>query len=394
MKDKLKIQYISVTDITEWKDNPKHHNNEAIQKSVETFGVRWPIIVSKPQEKGGKYTIRAGHGRIKAFLKQGLSEVPCLIWDEDNEALMQAFSISDNQLTIAGEWADAKLSEIMQNIELELPDFEFDTMGFEDTDLRELLGEEEPEIIEDEPPEIPVEAISKTGDLWTLGDKHRLLCGDATKEEDIEKLMGGKKADLCLTDPPYGVDEDYSDYNDTMLNLKNLISDFLPIINSNSERSLITTGYNNMWYYPKPSHVLIWYNPAGASRSCWGFNCWQPILAYGKDPYLEKGLGARHDIILNNEISPSDINHPCPKPLKLWAWLIERGSPNKGELILDTFGGSGTTLIASEQLNRICYMMEIDPKYCDVILQRFYNLTQISPVRDDGVKWTSLIKEE
>jgi len=355
--------------------------------SIERFGFRSPIIIQK-----GTGRVIAGHGRIKAMKALGKKEAPCLEWDVQDENEMAAYTILDNSLVINPGFDDESLSELLQQLDADT-DIDMSVFGFEEMDLRELLGDTESfDIVEDEPPEAPEQAISKTGDLWTLGN-HRLLVADCTVEANINKLMGGKKANLCLTDPPYGIQEEYLNYEDSKENLIDLISKFLPLIKKVSKTILITSGNKHQKLYPVPDWVLCWFVPAGIGIGPWGFTCWQPILVYGDDPYLKEGKGSRPDGFTITE-GASTKKHPCAKPLKVWSWLIERGSTNQKEIILDVFGGSGTTLIASEQLNRICYMMEIDPHYCDVILQRYFNLTNISPIRDDGVKWTSLIKEE
>lgn len=204
--------------------------------------------------------------------------------------------------------------------------------------------------------------------------------------------MGGDKADLCLTDPPYGLGEkkesgknDYNQYSDSRENLEILAAGWLPIARSVAPAVVFSPGVTNAWVYPEADWILCWFYGGGQLRSSWGFNCWQPFLCYGKDPSLANGRGGRPDAVnLNVPANASEIDHPCPKPIKLWLWMIERLSFRSGALIYDPFCGSGTTLIAAEQLKRRCYGIEISPTYCDVILTRWEQFTGRKAVQLDG----------
>ena len=181
------------------------------------------------------------------------------------------------------------------------------------------------------------------------------------------------KVDLVLTDFPYGNGTDYGGYIDTQDNLKQLIADTLPLILGKAEVSLIACGIGNMFFYPPPDWVLSWHwehTHSGSSK--WGFNNWQPVLAYGKDPYLKNRLGRRQDAIKDKSIKSEwfSIDHPCPKPIEVWEWLIIRGSINSNDLILDPFLGSGTTAYCAKKLNRRCIGIEIEEKYCEIAANR------------------------
>jgi len=425
--DKLKIEYIKVTEILNWPQNPKKHNNEAIHKSVQEFGARQPIIV---HPHNGKYEIVAGHGRIKAFMSEGMTEIPCIIWNEENRARIKAFAVADNQTTIGGGWDDIKLSEIMQDIKLELPDIDFESFGFPDDELRELLGDDVPgEIVEDEVPEVPEEPLSKLGDLWTCG-RHRVLCGDATKEEDVKRLMDGKKINLVVTSPPYFNQRDYS-FFDSIEEYKTLISEtvriFKPILSKNaiiawncgngeadnfdiSAMNSMTLDQASLTFCDK----IVWRKKGGVfdiPRSQHIENMryfpafgWEPLYIY-KNGTMPQFDSKYHDTAREYQINVWDIpqvrtneeavaGHPAMFPVLLPSLLIMFYSSEKNKNIYDCYAGGGTTLIASEQIGRTSYNMEIAPKYIDVILSRYYNLTNISPVRDDGVEWASLIKKE
>jgi DNA modification methylase len=173
-----------------------------------------------------------------------------------------------------------------------------------------------------------------------------------------------KSVDLVLTDFPYGIDEKYSGYNDTQENLITLISKAIPEIRRISKVSLITVGTKNLFLYPKPDWTLAWVSTAGVGCGSWGFCCWHPILAYGKDPYLKNGMGSRPDIFVSNEMAPEN-NHPCPKPVFLWTDILLRGSVFESDVICDPFVGSGTTAVVAIRTGRRFIGFEKEPTYFD-----------------------------
>ena len=256
-------------------------------------------------------------------------------------------------------------------------------------------------------PEPPEEPITKPGDLWILG-RHRLLCGDATKKEDVERLMDGKKADMVFTDPPYNIGYDYWDYLDNKEagEYKKWCEQWFRILVKHSPIILITIGQWNMkmWFdIEKPLGIIAWIarNKTSGSKISL-FSVWEPILVYAKKikkfkrnkADIVEGLLVRDeeefvrdvneaieyvknncDLVEINNKRQTDVElHKCPKQVRLLKELLLRYS-SRHALIVDVFGGSGTTLIAAEQLSRTCYMMEIDPVYCDVIIRRWENLT-------------------
>ena len=188
------------------------------------------------------------------------------------------------------------------------------------------------------------------------------------------------KVDLVLTDPPYGIGLDYNEYEDSPENLVELIKTVLPMLRGMGKRVLLTSGVLNQWLYPQPDWVLAWIIPTTNSGSSkWGFSCWQPILAYGDDPYLTNGLGRRMDTITGMSKRLIDYDHPCPKPLDIWKKIILRASVSKEDIILDPFLGVGTTVVASKELNRKCIGIEIEEHYCEIAANRcrqgVFNLT-------------------
>jgi len=189
---------------------------------------------------------------------------------------------------------------------------------------------------------------------------------------EILPTLPSKSFDLVLTDFPYGVMLEYDTYEDTRENLKILIKETMPDILRISKRALITCGTRNIQLFPQADWILAWVIPAGAGRTSWGFSCWQPILAYGKDPYLQAGKGSRPDYYIKTETADKTLGkkeqgvvHPCPKPLDFWTWLLLRGSISEDDLILDPFMGAGTTLIASRNTGRKATGIEISKKYCE-----------------------------
>jgi len=195
----------------------------------------------------------------------------------------------------------------------------------------------------------------------------------------VARLMRGEKADLCLTDPPYGVGLEYNTFDDTKDAVKQLAEKWLPLARDNSKVVVFSSGIKQISIYPSPDWILCWFYKAGQFMSPWGFNCWQPFLCYGKDPSLAKQQGSRPDAVdMNTPANASELGHPCPKPLGLWEWMLNRLCFSENEIIYDPFLGSGTTLIAAEKTGRVCYGMEIDPKYCDVIIKRYADYVGIS----------------
>ncbi len=365
---------VSIDDIQPHPENYKIHPPEQIKSlraSLKTFGWTTPI---KANLKG---VIIAGHGMYELAQQDGYTHVPveyCAL--DDN--LSKAYLVADNETARRAETDHDKLNKILEE-SIQIPDFDIESTGFSSDYLNEILNFEHKEVVEDEfNSDEEVETRCKEGDLWQLG-RHRLLCGDSTKKEDVERLLNGASIDLCLTDPPYGLDDteseknNYNLYEDTKVNLLKTIKGFLPIAQTIAKCVVFTPGNGNTQYYPPPTWTMAWFTPAGVGRGPWGFCCWQPILCYGKDPKLSKRLGCHPDAIVHTEAAEK-FGHPCTKPINFWGWLLERTSEIK-ELIYDPFCGSGTTLIACEQLNRTCYGMELDPHYCDVILSRWEQFT-------------------
>ncbi|MFH2062475.1 MAG: site-specific DNA-methyltransferase, partial [Candidatus Beckwithbacteria bacterium] len=195
---------------------------------------------------------------------------------------------------------------------------------------------------------------------------NKVHCADCL---EFMKQMPDKCVDLALTDPPYGLGFQYEQFEDTQENLKKLVDSFMPEVLRIAKTVVLTPGINNIHLYPKPKWILCWTYSGGANYSSWGFNCWQPILVYGADPYLRDGLGARSDVIIDN-VPAKDWGHPCPKPESFIKKLLVRVSTKETDLILDPFAGSGTTCVAAKHLKRNFIGVEISEKYCQIARER------------------------
>jgi len=354
---------------------------EKLKRSMQEFGYVEPIVWNKHTGN-----IVGGHQRYKVLLEMGLQEVDCVVVDLD-ETKEKALNLALNK--IQGDWDYLKLEDLLQ--ELNTGEFDIELTGFDMDEIEELMAQFHvpEEIIEDEVPEPPKEPITKPGDLWILG-RHRLLCGDATKKEDVERLMDGKKADMVFTDPPYGMklDTDYSKMQGNGRKGKT----YSKVIGDNEDFSedLINTIFDNFNYCKE---IFLW-----------GVDYYFDLIPGFKKGNLivwDKTLQTNGDADYNSEfellwtknrhkkevihfnwfryfgLSAQDIKtrvHPTQKPLQVITPFIEKYSDEDSNIV-DLFGGSGSTLIACEQLNRACYMMEIDPVYCDVIIRRWENFT-------------------
>ncbi|HEY7822653.1 MAG TPA: DNA methyltransferase [Acidimicrobiia bacterium] len=365
---------VDVTELHAWPANPNLGDVGAIVQSIDTSGFYGAVLAQK-----GTGRIIAGHHRLKAAVERGADTLPVLWLDVDDETA-DRIAIGDNQTTRLGHWNDEGLAELLTD--LAGTDLGLAGTGFDGDDLDQLLADLDDDatggrsdIEDDEPPEPPDDPVSKHGDLWVCGE-HRVLCADAMNHESYERLLGDARVDLTLTDPPYGVNVDYGDgFEDSPEGVRGLVEAFIPHVLDRSEAVLITSGRTVQWDYPRPTWVLVWAEPAGVGRGPWGFTCSQLILAYGKDPYLKAGLGSRPDSYFGTGEGPSSDEHPVAKPMKVWCWLLERGTIEKGQSVLDPFLGSGTTLVAAQHLGRVCYGVELAPRFTDVAVRRWQNLT-------------------
>ena len=376
---KMQIEYIKLEQIKPYERNPRKNDDAVkyVKQSIKEFGFKVPIVLDKDN------VIVAGHTRYKASKELGLKEVPCIHADDLNGEQIKAFRLADNKVSEFAEWDDSLLNLELDSLEMDMTDFGF---------LDSVFVEEQKEIIEDEVSE-DVEPLCKLGDVWQLGN-HRLMCGDATNENDVEKLTGGGTVNALITDPPYNVayegktDKNLKIMNDSMDS--NSFLNFLTDAFTNAYKVLSEGGAFYVWYASK-EHInfekalnnvgltvkeqLIWNKNAlvfGRQDYHWKH---EPCLYGWKDGASHNWYADRKQTTVIDFDKPlRNGEHPTMKPVGLIAYLINN-STKENDLVLDIFGGSGTTLIACEQMNRKCLMMELDPHYCDVIINRWETLT-------------------
>lgn len=386
------MQIISkkIEEIKEYENNPRNNDNavEYVARSIKDFGFKIPIIVDKNN------VIVAGHTRYKAAKELNLTEVPCIVADDLTDEQIKAFRLVDNKSAELAEWNLELL-----NIELEnIHDIDMNLYNFELSELLDNVLEDDYEI------ELPEEPKTKHGDIYKLGN-HYLMCGDSTKESDVAKLMNNNKADLFLTDPPYNVALGNHDTPETarqrhrrtdgliIMNDKMSDNDFLDFLTkcfSIAKDNMKDGASFYIWHADNESltfrqalknsglelrQTLIWNKNAitlGRQDYQWKH---EPCLYGWKDGASHSWFSDRSQPTVLDFKKPSKSeNHPTMKPIELFAYQIKNSS-KANDIILDTFGGSGTSIIACEQLNRICFTMELDPRYCDVIVDRWETFT-------------------
>ena len=388
------IERVDVSALTAFSGNPRTHSDTQIDQiaaSIREFGWTNPILAD------AEGTIIAGHGRLAAATRLGLAQVPVVRLGHLSDAQRKALVIADNQLALNAGWDEAALSNLIR--ELDAEKFELDLLGFESADLdRYLAGldaETAAEAEEGELPEVPVAPTSRPGDLWVLGE-HRLLCGDATVVTDVERLMGGQLADLAVTDPPYNVDYGNAAKNNTIAKDRRILNDALGdgfyqfLYDTCVNLLLVTKGACYVCMSSSELHTLQRaFVDAGGKWSTfiiWAKNTftlgradyqrqYEPILYGWKQGADHFWCGARDqgDVWFVDKPRINDL-HPTMKPVELIERAIRNSSKSR-DIVLDLFGGSGTTLIAAERAGRSARLLELDPKFVDVIVERWQNLT-------------------
>ena len=374
----MEIQNIKTDKLIPYVNNPRH-NEDAVEKvmaSIHEFGFKVPLVIDKNN------VVVTGHTRLKAAKKLGIEEVPCVVADDLSDAQIKAFRIADNKVSEYAEWDEELLQVELEQLE-EL-DFNLDSLSIDfsdfDLDVGDDIEEIEPEEVE--VPEVPEEPKAKLGDIYQLGN-HRLMCGDSTSIDDVEKLMNGEKADMVFTDPPYGVD--YKGINnDNRSGLEQLLDKAFNNMRNNciegsgvycfhSDRC--ADIFNNIFRkYCHFSSMIIWKKPSLVLSQTDYQSIHEPCLYGWFDNGNHNFYGDRKQISVWEYDRENIEGHTTPKPIKLICNALNNSS-KENNIILDLFGGSGSTLIACEQLNRKCYMMELDPHYIDVIIKRWEDYT-------------------
>lgn len=383
MSHSIKIDYIPVADLIPYAANSRTHSDVQVTQiaaSIREFGFTNPILVN------GENTIIAGHGRLMAAKKLGLDEVPVICLDHLSKAQQKALVIADNQLALNAGWDIDMLKVEIEGLQLE--DFDLDLLGFDDKFLDGLLEPEPAEGLTDEDavPDAPETPKTVLGDVWVLGN-HRLMCGDSISIDAVDKLMAGVKADMVFTDPPYGID--FAPPRGTHGKILNDALDgaefdnFLDAVFSSALISMKPDTYAFVW--------TGWSKIGAFEKSLQKFFKIQAMHIWVKNNF---GIGyysrPKHEpfyLCLNGKpvypaSAPADVweakkvhktVHSCEKPVDLIVEILD--TYHKNSTVLDLFGGSGSTLIACEKTNRHARLMELDPKYCDVIVKRWQDFT-------------------
>ena len=411
-KTTTEMQLISIDKLVPYVNNARTHSAEQIIKlrsSLREFGFVNPIIIDRD------FNVIAGHGRLMAAKEEGIIEVPCVFADFLTEAQKKAYILADNRMAMDAGWDEELLKIEME--ELQNLGYDLGYTGFDEKELADLFGIDDKEVKDDEfdlTAALEKASFVERGDVWFVG-KHKLMCGDATSSEDVAKLMEDKKANLILTDPPYNVAFKSSDgltiQNDSMKNndfYEFLFSSFKNMAEHlenggaayifhadteglNFRKAFIDAGFHlaGCCIWVKDSLVL------GRSDYQWQH---EPVLygfmQNGKHPWYSD---RKQTTIWNFDKPKKNSNHPTSKPLDLLAYPINN-STQANAIVIDTFGGSGSTLMACEQMNRICYTMELDEKYASVILRRYVEDTNDSEnvyvIRNgEKILYKDLVKE-
>ena len=374
-----------ITDLYNWADNPraiKKEKFEELKRRIKRLGQFKPLIVTDDGE------VLGGNMRLRAYKELGITDVWVSVVHPKTEAEKIEIALTDNEEM--GYYEDQALAELIAKYKDDIDLTKYSVHLKQPQTLQEILDQLSPEeVVEDEAPEAPEVAESKLGEVYQLG-RHRLICGDSTKIEDVEKLMNGQKADMVFTDPPYGMDldTDYTGLNwgdrkgkkyDAVIGDKD---DFVP--------ELITKIFDNfnyckemfLWgadYYfeliPefKKGHYIVWDKTLESNGDADSNSEYELLWTKQKHKRIVMHFNWFRYFGLGKQDQKKRI-HPTQKPLQVLTPIIEKYSKDN-EIIVDLFGGSGSTLIACEQTDRTCYMMELDPKYCDVIRKRYENFT-------------------
>ena len=369
----MEIIKLKITEIKPYDKNPRKNDGavDAVAESIKQCGYCAPIVIDEDN------VILAGHTRLKALKKLKYKECECVRKVGMTEEQKRKYRLLDNKTNELADW------------DIDLLKGELDGLDFLDFDFGfDIADESEPQaIVEDDAPEVDnqAEPITQLGDIWQLG-RHRLMCGDSTDKATVERLMKGQKADMVFTDPPYGYEYQSNKRTKSkkfdVLQNDDKILDFMPIVKEQcSGFVFVCTTWKvlDKWLplfnkYFDLTNMIIWDKGSGGIGDLeHTFSTdYEIILCSNNGAKITgKRIGSVWNVPKDNA---NDYVHATQKPVKLSVIAIEN-TTNKNGIVLDLFGGSGSTLIACEQLNRTCYMCELDPKYCDVIVKRWENFT-------------------
>ena len=391
----MEIKLLSIETLKPYTNNARNNEKaiDVVAKSIQEFGFKNPILIDNSNE------IIAGHTRLLAAKKLGLTEVPTIKVDDLTPEQVKAFRIADNKTAEYAEWNFELLAQEME--QLKIADYDLSLTGFDMSEAEKLLDSLKEESDGENPDddfeiELPEEPVSKCGDLWILG-RHRLYCGDSTSEKDVAVIMENEKADFVFTDPPWNVNygaiegnnpqgykprtilndsmstEDFKEFMNSTFKVMNIFSKegcmTYVVMSAQEWGNMMLTLYQNDYHW---SSTIIWNKDSLVLSRKDYHTKYEPIWYGWKD-----GQARLHPLDDRKQCDVWDIPrpkvselHPTTKPVELVVRAIKNSS-NMKDIVLDLFGGSGTTLIACEETDRMCRIMELDPKYVDVIVKRY-----------------------
>jgi DNA modification methylase len=377
--------------LIEYARNPRKNDHavDRVASAIREFGFKVPIVARSDG------TLVDGHLRLKAAKKLGMDTVPVLLADDLTDAQVKAFRISVNRMAELAEWDDELLRVEFE--ELDAMGFDLELTGFGEDDLASMFPPEPTEGLTDEDavPEVPEQPVTVEGDVWLLG-RHRLMCGDSTSIDAVERLMDGRKADMVFTDPPYGVEFqsnmrtksakfDVLKNDDTFLDIAPIIeacsTGWVFVWTSWKVQTKWIDQFQSMGY---PTNIVVWHKPGGGIgdlKRTFSSDYEVALVWHRGAELCGKRIGSVWTV---NKDGASTYVHPTQKPVALAEEALDK-TTRASAVIMDLFGGSGSTLIACEKTARDCRMMELDPKYCDVIIKRWQDFTgQQATLEGDG----------
>jgi site-specific DNA-methyltransferase (adenine-specific) len=397
-KDLLQLA-CPINQLTLLPGNPRRGDVDAVKASLERFGQRKPIVVRKSDR-----VVIAGNHTLQAAQALGWSEI-AVVWVDDDDAMSKAFALADNRTAELGDYDEEALAALIGEVGALDPEL-LEATGWDSKSVSDLLDGMQGDLpvdVDDVPEKVP--SISKLGDVWLLGE-HRVMCGDSTEKEQLAVLMQGKEADLVWTDPPYGVS--YVGKTKDALTIENDDMDIDALeafLLKAFTAGCAATKKGGCWYVASPSMPNFF---TAVSQPLKKLELWRHTLIWVKDTLVMGRMDYhyRHEFILygwkdgGSHQTPPDrkqdtvwevdrpkrnAEHPTMKPIELITRALKNSS-NQREIVLDLFGGSGSTLIAAQESNRIAYLMELDPHYADVICARYQKHTGVLPVLEsDGL---------
>ena len=388
MNTTTEMQLVPVEKLIPYINNARTHSDEQIKKlrsSLREFGFINPVIIDRD------FNVIAGHGRILAAKAENISEVPCVFVDYLNEAQKKAYILADNRMAMDAGWDEELLKIEIESLQAE--DFDLSLTGFDETEIAELFADDNDDVKDDDfdiEGELEKPCITKQGDIWILG-RHKVICGDSTEPSTFEKLLSDTKVNLVCTDAPYFValkNKSGTIANDNLDDKQ--AYEFLMKVFTNFKNAMALDASIYEFYATMKTRVfydafedagfkvgagLIWKKPrAPFMRTDWKFNMEPIIWGWRKDgKHIWYGDQKQTAVFEFDGIKDSEkdgCGHPSSKPVPLIAYLIKQCTQSNG-LVLDGFLGSASTLMACDQLNRICYGVELEPKFVDVAVKRY-----------------------